>query len=316
VPEKFGDTGDEENGVKVRRNPFKVKFSEHISRQFSKFEASFRPKRIRLHSPPHQRQRWGEAQCLPRVNWGDLFFDLFFVSATYQVSLIIGEDPSLNGILYAAGTFLPVMGMYVSTRADRELIATTHPMSISYVLSLYFCLRSWWERLWYDARYVHDDDLVHRVGELLILVILATAVLHIRSVSIMSDPSQPSMFAFCIAMLLDRVYAFCRYAEVFFLGVGDEGLKGSVTRLALPRGLGFAGYLAATIVSGLAYYGQDGAVERRLAQADATNESVASSNIPIWLCFAGFVASQIGYTIELQFFIPTGTHKKKYVMRL
>jgi hypothetical protein len=92
-----------------RRN--RLKFSEHISRQFSKFETSFRPKRIRLHSPPHQRQRWGETQCLPRVNWGDLFFDLFFVAATYQVSLIVGEDPSLTGILYAAGTFLPMMGL-------------------------------------------------------------------------------------------------------------------------------------------------------------------------------------------------------------
>jgi hypothetical protein len=111
VPEELGGSADEEKGVKVRRSRLKTKFSEHIARQFSKLEVSFRPKRIRLYSPPHQRQRWGEAQCLPRVNWGDLFFDLFYVAATYQVSLIIGEDPSLTGILYAAGTFLPVMGM-------------------------------------------------------------------------------------------------------------------------------------------------------------------------------------------------------------
>jgi hypothetical protein len=158
---------------------------------------------------------------------------------------------------------------------------------------------------------VHDDDLVHRVGELLILVVLATAVLHIRSVSIMSDTSQPSMFAFSISLLLDRVYVFCRHAEVYFLGVGDrKGMKGSVTRLAVARCLGFAGYLSATIVAGLAYYSGDGTAERRLVEADATNGSATASNVAIWLCFAGYVASQIGYTIELQFFIPTTGHKE------
>jgi hypothetical protein len=111
------DPGDDSGGdqdAKKKSLRSRVKFTEHLSRQFSRFETSFRPKRIRLYSPPHQRQKWGEAQGLPRVNWGDLFFDLFFVAATYQVSLIVGEDPSLNGILYAAGTFLPLMGMYVS----------------------------------------------------------------------------------------------------------------------------------------------------------------------------------------------------------
>jgi hypothetical protein len=105
------DSGHQDTRKKSVRS--RVKFTEHLSRQFSRFETSFRPKRIRLYSPPHQRQKWGETQCLPRVNWGDLFFDLFFVGATYQVSLIVGEDPSLTGILYAAGTFLPLMGMYV-----------------------------------------------------------------------------------------------------------------------------------------------------------------------------------------------------------
>lgn len=33
-----------------------------------------------LYAPPVQRQRWGEDHILPHVNWGDLFFDLFYVS--------------------------------------------------------------------------------------------------------------------------------------------------------------------------------------------------------------------------------------------
>ena len=31
------------------------------------------------YNPPIQRQKWGEEQCLPHVNWGDIFFDLFFM---------------------------------------------------------------------------------------------------------------------------------------------------------------------------------------------------------------------------------------------
>ena len=29
--------------------------------------------------PPKQRQRWGDKQLVPHTNWGDMFFDLFYV---------------------------------------------------------------------------------------------------------------------------------------------------------------------------------------------------------------------------------------------
>ena len=40
------------------------------------------------YSPPIQRQRWGEDSVLPHVNWGDLFFDLFYVA---MVRLYVGS---------------------------------------------------------------------------------------------------------------------------------------------------------------------------------------------------------------------------------
>jgi hypothetical protein len=48
---------------------------------------SYRPTDFQFYRPPKQRQRWGQTQVLPRVNWGDLFFDLFYVAAGYNVSL-------------------------------------------------------------------------------------------------------------------------------------------------------------------------------------------------------------------------------------
>jgi hypothetical protein len=50
------------------------------------FEVSYHPGGFQLYRPPKQRQRWGQQQVLPRVNWGDLFFDLFYVAAAYNVS--------------------------------------------------------------------------------------------------------------------------------------------------------------------------------------------------------------------------------------
>ena len=37
------------------------------------------------YDPPIQRQRWDEDQVLPHVNWGDIFFDLFYVGAAYNL---------------------------------------------------------------------------------------------------------------------------------------------------------------------------------------------------------------------------------------
>lgn len=42
-------------------------------------------KNMAWYFPPVQRQRWGEEQSLPHVNWGDLFFDLFYVGAAYNL---------------------------------------------------------------------------------------------------------------------------------------------------------------------------------------------------------------------------------------
>jgi len=273
-------------------------------------DRSGRPAAVNFYARPQQRQKWGDAQCLPRVNWGDLFFDLFFVAATYQVTHILGEDPSLLGILFAAGTFLPVMGI-------------------------------WLEKMWYDARYVHDDDVVHRILELALLVILATAVLHIRSVSILSDPSgQVSMFAFALALVLEKVVSALRYAEVYFFGVGhQEGIRGSVRLMILSRFSMVACYVAAAAIAGIAYFGSSSdeeaatsVVHRMVADAAAT--SVPSSEydsggttiakaaghsttyVPIWLCFVGYLTAVVAMTVQIQCFFPKdGRHKDRYVCR-
>ena len=37
------------------------------------------------YNPPIQRQKWCEDQSLPHINWGDIFFDLFYVGAAFNL---------------------------------------------------------------------------------------------------------------------------------------------------------------------------------------------------------------------------------------
>ncbi len=37
-------------------------------------------RRVVFWTRPKQRQKWGDDDVLPHINWGDLFFDLFYVA--------------------------------------------------------------------------------------------------------------------------------------------------------------------------------------------------------------------------------------------
>lgn len=50
--------------------------------------------------PPIQRQKWGDTQVLPHVNWGDLFFDLFYVVSTEHALLYRS-----HGLVHEFGLF-------------------------------------------------------------------------------------------------------------------------------------------------------------------------------------------------------------------
>ena len=122
---------------------------------------------IRFWTPPRQRQRWGDDDMLPHVNWGDLFFDLFYVASAYNLSYVLFNDPSTLGLLYYIGLFGPI-------------------------------LLEWFTRTFFDARFSWSDDPYHTSFEIVHLCMLALSVVHIRPVSSMSDPSQPDMFSYSV----------------------------------------------------------------------------------------------------------------------
>lgn len=45
-------------------------------------------RRVVFWTRPKQRQRWGDDDVLPHINWGDLFFDLFYVAGEWTHMLL------------------------------------------------------------------------------------------------------------------------------------------------------------------------------------------------------------------------------------
>ena len=299
-----------------------------VTAEKASFNVSYHPNRVTLYSPPRQRQRWGDSQVLPRTNWGDvsvvcchppceyvtmisiqvltrrpplcilvqLFFDLCYVAATYNVSYILVDNPNGEGLLYAAGTFLPVMGI-------------------------------WLTKVFYDSRFVYEDDIFHRLLEVGALVVVACAVLYIRPVKYMSNSEEHNtMFLFSLILVVERIVAMIFHAEVYFFAVGQREVLKKVARsqfvlMLVPAVF----YVAATIVAGLEYYGDDdddNSQKRYLAAEDSTSSSSSSyaadygekksyTNVPIWLILAGYLSSLLYMTINVICCFPGGGRHKE-----
>jgi low temperature requirement protein LtrA len=122
--------------------------------------------------PIIQRQRWGDDQLPAHTDWGNIFFDLFYVAAAYNLGSLLREDPSRRGLLYLTGCFLPILNL-------------------------------WNYKMGFLARFRIPHDVYHRVFEVMYLIPLATAVTHIHHVPILSDPERHlDMFVFCCSITL------------------------------------------------------------------------------------------------------------------
>jgi len=256
---------------------------------------------IPIFAPPRQRQKWGDTQVLPRTNWGDIFFDLWFVAVAYNVGNIIVASPTGTGLLYFIGTFLPL-------------------------------IIKWQEKTYYDSRYAVDDDLFHRFFEVAVLLVVSTAVVHVRPVEFMSNPAKyDDMFLFSLALALGSVLSMYRYVETYFFGKGQiEVSKQSSIRDIRHMLIPFTFYIAATVISGIQYYSNDGGItnsntnateastysDGHRFMAEATGASYVSqsdetTNIPIILCLCGVIALHAMQCFTVIFLFPNdGSHKK------
>jgi len=182
---------------------------------------------ISFYARPAQRQRWGEDQVLPHVNWGDIFFDLFYVAAAYNLgSMLISslsQDQSFRGVVYFIGIFGP----------------------------LYFM---WESKLVYESRYT-VVDLAHRLLEVVRVFFISFAVLHIKTIDLMSDPSSAETLCFTVSLFLESLIPILLKTELILVGEGDrEAIRNhslrKIKNIFIPVS---TLYLAAAIISIVQY---------------------------------------------------------------
>lgn len=259
-----------------------------------------------LWSPPKQRQRWGDETTLPHINWGDLFFDLFYVSAALNLSTVlfyIKKGESFYEFIYFVG-----MGGAI--------------------------LLEWFQRTFFDARFAWDDDPWHKLVEVVHLCFLAWAVVHIRPVATMSDPTEPDMFDFALGISLLAVVNMYRSVEIILKVVGEEAAKAGEKKFLIQFVVQAAFYIAATVNAGIAYFGSRDAdnygkrdmrslesvantCARMLSNLVSDRELAAevkvteTNHIPIILCTVGWISGVVTLLIRVYFYEEkNGGHKK------
>mmetsp|Transcript_8471 Transcript_8471/g.14026 ORF Transcript_8471/g.14026 Transcript_8471/m.14026 type:complete len:587 (+) Transcript_8471:76-1836(+) len=303
APDVEGDITPSEEPAEEEAKPLdrRTQF-QHPQAEESVHDISYHPGIVQFYCPVTQRQKWGDSQILPRVNWGDTFFDLFFVAAAYNVGNILVGSPNARGFLYFVGCFFPAMQM-------------------------------WRDKMYYDSRFVVGDDIFHRVFEAITFLVGAGGIVHIGPVEVMSNPREhPDMFAFALVLTVFSFMNFFGYLEVYFFGVGQPKVLKQVTlRDSLTRILPFGLNLAATVIAGVEYFinGAGGRDEKeeggyadtaydekdddhRILAAGAADPSEEAyvNDLPIYLCFGAYWAFFALLVLAVQFLFPRdGSHK-------
>ena len=246
--------------------------------------------KLRLFSPPRQRQKWGSDQILPHTNWGDLFFDLFYVAAFYNLGNILVGDASWFGVLYFLGCYFPVIGL-------------------------------WTQKCYYDSQFTNGDDIFHKIFEIVVLVVLATNVSSIAPVPRMSNPDKyVDMFCFSLSLTGSALLSCARYLECYWLGRGQRKNIKHVSMVVLSyQILPLICFVASTIVAGMAFFGNSyNDDNRRELAGDSDSDGAAAgcdnnsqNHVPIILLLAGNLLAQFGLILRIGFFLPKhGNHKK------
>ena len=306
-----------------------------------------------FYAPPVQRNRWGEEQFLPHVDWGDIFYDLFFVAAAFRLGSLLKDDAvtgaGFRGIVYYVGIFGHIMQskywtrycMDMKTRSDFSLVPFDPSTNflihiISYLQLIYIYIyiyiishaTVWHSKNYYDTR-ISVLDHSHRVYELARTCFLAFAIVHIEDLVRMSDPSSPVTLFFTIGIAGEWTLSGLRYVELGLVGDGDRySLKfQSAATLIFFQGTLWLSAVAAMIVAAVFYVQERSGGEevyspssRNLAAAEVEAYALDTSqwvrgDIPIIIVTLGYIANLIVFWVQIVFFFPStdGEHKPKFV---
>jgi hypothetical protein len=176
-----------------------------------------------------------------------------------------------------------------------------------------------------------------------VLIVLGTAVLHIRPVEILSDPkSNRDAFGLSLALAISGVLGWGRTIELYIKGVGQPAIKNTAKRdifWSMPTTLL---YIAAAFVAGFEFFGNQKSTtnnsysmsddhgyeadlgnltvdeDHRRSRVLATIEESSSyetyeNNVPIYLLLAGSLWYMVNMAVMV-LVLPGGGKHKEYVV--
>lgn len=113
--------------------------------------------------------------------------------------------------------------------------------------------------MYWDSRfYTPSRDIYHAFYELCTLVVLATAVLHIRPVALLSNPEEHiDLFIYCLAICIGMLLVMGRSLEIMVLIEGEPAAVVASRRDAFAYFIMTSFFAAAAIYAGIKYYGSD-----------------------------------------------------------
>jgi hypothetical protein len=273
--------------------------------------------RIPFYAPPMQRQKWGEEQVLPHINWGDLFFDLFYVGAAYNL-----------------GSFL------ISVVGDSNGTPNIWPRGIVYYIGMFGSLFFVWsKKLQFDAKFT-VVDYVHRLTETLRVCFLALSIMHVESMDTMRNPTKVNTFNFILGLTLEQWSTVLSQFEIYVKGVGvNKACRIEAGRMLVMSQLPqLFLYSAALAVAGYSHFppgdgdGGDNYYDKssssslssedkhylRFLAGDSSSAASASTSttdfsiadVPYLLIFLGYFVNQLVIFLYIHFFLPpNGRHK-------
>ena len=145
---------------------------------------------------PMRRHRWGEEQYTLAASWADLFHDLIYVGAAYQLGSVVKDS------FYCKEEYI----------ASGECVGLG--MGIFYSMALFQCL----VRLWLSDLFLHNryeaSDLAHRLHDCLTYLAIAFAAGGIQPVETFLSMGP---YTFDVPMLIALVLVMARYLELAVL---------------------------------------------------------------------------------------------------
>lgn len=201
------------------------------------------------------------------MNWSDLFFDLFYVAAAFSLGV-----------------------MLISAMNDEHW-----PRGVIYFLGMFGPLYATWEvTTYYDSRYTVVDHS-HRLVEIVRFVFVGFAVLYIKPIESLADPSSVDTFSFVASILLESVLRLGLNLELYWRGQGDRrAIKNHAARTIYYQSLPTCtAYLAASVVAGVYYFAPAGEGEEEGAATTATEPWYLLSDLPFTLTAAVYVLNTV-----------------------